>query len=1437
MKILKQVNQKALVLGRSSYSLIVSKAALIAILALAGGLKPVFGGVVTLKASDAAGTSSYTGSANWNPAGVPTAGNTYLTGAFTIRTINNTTSGATNTFAGDSLEIDTGGRLLAKVGNNVVGNTTWDVNAANYILNGGIVDQAGVNTDLSVCLLGGTVTVNSLSYLGALGGTSSGNASYETLNIIAPISGSAALQVNGATLNSGGDTGVVEFSNNNTNYTGTITVTNANGGIVASAAGRILLLNNLNAVSDATLNLVATAVNPVGFSNAVNTAAFNVGALSGSSSEALSDTAGGAVTVSVGGNNANSTFNGALTGIGRLIKVGTGTLTLNGSNTYTGNTTINGGTLALGATARFTNSSITIGAGATFDVSSNAFTLVAGQNLLGNGTVKGAVTVAAGATVYANAGAVYGTNMFTTNVTFLSGGQAVLNLGTAYNGTNDLIVIGGNLALNSTTFTLNAPDPSLNLDQAGDYTLVKVGGTITGNPLLTWGVAPANAAHYSIVKSGGNVVLRYNASLVPAGNGTVSPNPVLRNQPALITVTVTFNSNPINSVMVDASQLGGSSSLSLVAAGGGVYTNSVTVAPNLAAGTASLVASITDSASNVGSTAPFTVTINTSSDIWNGLGANDSWGTSPNWQSGFAPGNVGDALTFAGTTRLTPSMDANYTITSLTFDGTAGAFTLNGNGNLLTLGGGLANNSANTQTLNLPVADAGNFTDVSGGANVVVNGGISGTGGLQNDDSATLILQGTNSFAGGININSGTLQIAGAGLLGGTNGIYAGNITNSGVLQYSSSATQTLAGVVSYFGSVLKDGSGKLTLAGANTYFAATTINGGVLQVTGTLAADLGNSYVYGIVDNGTLEWSSASVQTLGGVISGTGGLLVDGSGTLNLNAANTYTGNTVISGGTLVYSPNTVGYSTINGLTINGGGKVTVNANNGTPLPVSSLTLNSNSLLNLSYDFSGGNPTAAAVGATTISRTGTNTIRISGFGAAVGQFPLISYTSAPLANLNNLVLVLPPGLTANLVNNTGSSSIDLNVTGSSPSTWIALTATDAAGTSSFNSAGNWSNASQPATGNGYYTQGFTLRSPADTNSYTFGGSALSIDQYTFGNAGGRLLLKGTGPATITVPNLILNGGLVDFANGADGATKTLAGSILLNNGTTSYLGALTSENFLITAPITGGGNLQIGGANVNGAADTSFVALFGTNTYSGLTTVATGVLSVDGPTANTSVVVLTNATFGGLGSVGGTVTVQPGATVAPGIYAHGTLTPIIGTLTVSGAVSVSGTVQLRLVRTNSPSSDELVAPAITINPGATLTLLNTGSTNFAAGDTFALFSTPVNGSFSVTNLPVLPNPNLYWTNNLALNGTIAVATMQTVNTNPTNITTVVSGNTLTLSWPADHLGWKLQVQTNSLATGLGTNWVTIPGSSGMTSTNIIINPANGSAFYRLTYP
>jgi hypothetical protein len=118
--------------------------------------------------------------------------------------------------------------------------------------------------------------------------------------------------------------------------------------------------------------------------------------------------------------------------------------------------------------------------------------------------------------------------------------------------------------------------------------------------------------------------------------------------------------------------------------------------------------------------------------------------------------------------------------------------------------------------------------------------------------------------------------------------------------------------------------------------------------------------------------------------------------------------------------------------------------------------------------------------------------------------------------------------------------------------------------------------------------------------------------------------------------------------------------------------------------------------------------------------------------------------------------------------------------------------------------------------------------------DTFALFNaTSYSGNFSATNLPAL-GTGLAWNWNPA-NGTLTV--IQSVNPNPTNITSSVSSNVLTLSWPADHIGWRLQVQTNALGTGLNTNWSDVPGSTSMNSLNATIDPANGAVFYRMVYP
>ncbi len=62
-------------------------------------------------------------------------------------------------------------------------------------------------------------------------------------------------------------------------------------------------------------------------------------------------------------------------------------------------------------------------------------------------------------------------------------------------------------------------------------------------------------------------------------------------------------------------------------------------------------------------------------------------------------------------------------------------------------------------------------------------------------------------------------------------------------------------------------------------------------------------------------------------------------------------------------------------------------------------------------------------------------------------------------------------------------------------------------------------------------------------------------------------------------------------------------------------------------------------------------------------------------------------------------------------------------------------------------------------------------------------------------------------------------------------------GGKIQFSWPADHTGWRLQVQTNPPNFGLGTNWLALPGSLATNGLSVIMNPTSGNVFYRLVYP
>jgi autotransporter-associated beta strand protein len=154
-----------------------------------------------------------------------------------------------------------------------------------------------------------------------------------------------------------------------------------------TVSGGTLRLANQNALQNSTVTMGGGSGAALTFASSVGGRAFTLGGLAASASGAgynisLLNNAGTplSIALTVGGNNASTTYAGVLSGTGgSLIKTGTGTLSLTGTNTYTGATSVNAGTLIVDGSIS-TSTTTTVSSGAT---------------LGGSGTV-GALTINSG---------------------------------------------------------------------------------------------------------------------------------------------------------------------------------------------------------------------------------------------------------------------------------------------------------------------------------------------------------------------------------------------------------------------------------------------------------------------------------------------------------------------------------------------------------------------------------------------------------------------------------------------------------------------------------------------------------------------------------------------------------------------------------------------------------------------------------------------------------------------------------------------------------------------------------------------------------------------------------------------------------------------------------------------------------------------------------
>ena len=204
--------------------------------------------------------------------------------------------------------------------------------------------------------------------------------------------------------------------------------------------------------------------------------------------------------------------------------------------------------------------------------------------------------------------------------------------------------------------------------------------------------------------------------------------------------------------------------------------------------------------------------------------------------------------------------------------------------------GALTTSANNTYTGGTTV----NAGTLFGGAASRANN-VFGTGSISVASGATLWIDRSDDGAltNALTLNGGTLR--------GTNGFgqyWDGNITLGAHSTIKADYNFIIDGVISGSSKNLtKTGNGNLLLRGNNTYTGSTTISAGTLTLSGS--GNLGNgSYAGAIANSGTFKFDTSANLISTGVISGSGNVLVTGTGTYEPKATNTYTGGTVIDGG-----------------------------------------------------------------------------------------------------------------------------------------------------------------------------------------------------------------------------------------------------------------------------------------------------------------------------------------------------------------------------------------------------------------------------------------------------------------------------------------------------------------------------------------------------------
>lgn len=569
----------------------------------------------------------------------------------------------------------------------------------------------------------------------------------------------------------------------------------------------------------------------------------------------------------------------------------------------------------------------------------------------------------------------------------------------------------------------------------------------------------------------------------------------------------------------------------------------------------------------------------------------------------------------------------------------------------------------------------------------VIKGGVLTAG----NSTGTLRLSGNNSMSAALTVAANTKLIAASATA-------MGNVT--GTTRVNAGGTLAFDSVGNY------TNNESLSISGTGVQVGGVGVGAiqnmaGITQFNGPIA----------LVANASIGVTSGSL-TLGGNVSGAFVLNKIGAGTLSLGGTNGFSGGLTVSQGTLqATSAGALGTGLVtlnNGTSLATTGAVTVAAPAG-------LTIGNAATDTAQLNFTGVAAKFAVAGTTTINAGAGNVmVNLLGTAPALGQYVLLDYDTLAGTGFGAFTLgALPSRVLAELVNNSVTTSIDLNVTGVDFPVWSGAQSSEWS-TAVIAGSKNWVLDSNNASTTDYLAGDTVVFNDfATTTTVDISNGNVSPAGVSFANATKDFTLTG-GNGIAGTGTLIKSGAATLTINNSNSFT----GNVQINGGTVSVAGI---ANGSVASPLGAGVSLQLNGGTLsftgnNASSDRSIVVGAGNGTIKIASAAST--MTVTGPVTGTGAL-----------QIEGPGRLLLGSTVAPGggvsIAADGTL-ELATTSNVTAVIQNAG--QLRINQAGNVSLAATITGAGSLTHAGAGTVTLSGTNNYAGGTTWS------GGSLTVSN-------------------------------------------------------------------------------------------------------